>query len=246
MSRSTDNQEKAAPSILADEPSADEVKAFLQSHPGFIADNPDLLAALVPPENATGRNIVDMQHFMIARLQREVRTLRDIQTELLDAASVNSLARERVHKAVLALIDSRSFEVLVDYITRPGGLAATLDVCVAALAVENETAIPGVGVGTVRMLEPDGVDRLTGGENRCRLNANIQASRGLYGPIGSEVRSEALIRLDVSPKAPACLLALGSREPWQFHPDQAHDLLDFLGGITERCFRLWLDLPADT
>ena len=124
-------------------------------------------------------------------------------------------------------------------------LARTLDVCTITLAIENEIEIPSISTSAVRLLEPGGVSRLMGGPDPCRLAANIQGSRGLYGPLGIDVCSEAFLRLDISTKAPNCLIAFGSREPYQFHLDQAHDLLDFLGDIMERCFRLWLDLPAD-
>lgn len=250
MSKSSDKPEHATAldtpaATTPSTPTADEVRAYLHAHPTFIANDPDLLASLVPPSHTTGQSIVDMQRFMISRLQKQVRNLKDIQSDLIDAASVNALTRDRVHEAALRILDAPSFAHLIDYITRPDGLARTLGVCTVALAVENETAIPGIGTGTVRLLDPGGVLRLMGGQKSCRLAANIQGSQGLYGPIGVEVCSEAFLRLDISTKAPSCLLAFGSREPYQFHLDQAYDLLDFLGDIMERCIRLWLNLPAD-
>lgn len=251
MSQSKDQPAKDQPEkaiTTAENPSgvcAADVRAFLCAHPDFIANDPDLLSTLVPPEQFTGRKVVDMQGFMISRLQKEVRTLRDIQSELIDAASVNSLARERVHRAALALLDAKSFEHLIDYIIRPEGLARTVDVCTTAMVVESDTALPGAGTGIgaaqVRVVEPGGIDRLMASDEPCRLSPNIKGNRALYGPIALEVHSEAFVRLDMD--EPPCLVAFGSRDPLQFHPDQAHDLLNFLGKIMERCLRQWLNLP---
>ncbi|MBX3489548.1 DUF484 family protein [Parvibaculum sp.] len=223
--------------------SAADVTAYLRRHPELLANDPDLIASLVPPSQSTGRNVLDMQHFMIGRLQGQVRMLRDIQSDLIEASSLNSFAREQVHAAALRLLDAESFEHLIEYATGPEGLARVLGVRAATLCVETANGVAGIGIRGVRVLEPGGVDRIMGIGERCRLAAHVRGSRGLYGPLAEEVNSEALVRLDFAPGAPPGLMALGGFEPEQFHPDQAVDLLEFLARIVERCVRRWLDLP---
>jgi uncharacterized protein YigA (DUF484 family) len=230
--------ESALPGVTAE-----EVKTYLRLHPELLANDPDLMAFLVPPSQSTGRNVLDMQHFMIGRLQNQVRTLRDIQSDLIEASSLNSLAREQVHAAVLRLMDARSFEHFVEYATMPDGLARLLGVRAVTLCVETANGVSGIGIRGVRVLEPGGVDRILGPSEKCRLAANVRGSRGLYGHLAEDVNSEALVRLDFSPASPPGLLALGGYEGEQFHPDQAVDLLEFLARIMERCVRQWLDLP---
>ena len=74
---------------------AEEVKAYLRQHPELLANDADLLASLVPPSQSTGRNVLDMQQFMIGRLQNQVRTLLDIQSDLIEATSLNRFTKQR-------------------------------------------------------------------------------------------------------------------------------------------------------
>ena len=55
---------------------------------------------------------------------------------------------------------------------------------------------------------------------------------------------EALIRLDIHSKAPAGILAFGSRNPDFFAPDQGTELVTFLARVVERCIKAWLTLPS--
>jgi uncharacterized protein YigA (DUF484 family) len=243
MSQFNDRTEIATIRESAPSLSPAEVRAFLLQHPDFVASDADLIAALAPARDEGG-NVVDMQQYVIGRLQRQVRTLRDIQSDLIEASSLNSLAREQVHAAALAMLDARSFEAFVAYVAAPEGLARTLGLRAAAICIE--AANPRADASGVRILEIGGVARMMGGDMPYRLVANVHGSRGLYGELADEVQSEALVRLDFSRVTPPGLLALGGAGTEQFHPDQAADLLEFLARIVERCIRLWLDLPPQS
>jgi hypothetical protein len=52
------------------------------------------------------------------------------------------------------------------------------------------------------------------------------------------------LRIEISPKTPAGIIAFGSRDPEAFGPDQAIDQIGFLAQVVERCFRIWLDVTA--
>jgi uncharacterized protein YigA (DUF484 family) len=222
--------------------SADDVRAYLLAHPDFVTNDTELVASLAPARDH-GRNVVDMQHFVIGKLQRQVRTLRDIQSDLIEASSLNSLARDQVHNATLAMLDARNFEDFIGYVTSPDGLAAALGLRAAAICIEAANGIHPIGTGSVHVLEAGGVTRMMGGDLPYRLVPNVLGSRGLYGDLANGVQSEALVRLDFSRASPPGLLALGGAAPEQFHPDQAADLLEFLARIVERSVRRWLDLP---
>jgi len=224
-------------------PAPELVKEFLLANPAFVMNDPDLVAALAAPTAITGDNVLDLQRVMIERLQTQVRQLRDIQTELIDAASLNALTRDRVHGAVLQLMEAKSFEDLIAFITEPAGLAAALDLDSVALAIEGRADVPGLGVRGLRILEAGGTDKAIGPGQQHQLRADIAPNPGLYGPAAPHVRSEALVRLTFSKSTPPGLLALGSAHPEQFQPTQAADLLEFLGRVVERAVRIWLDLP---
>ena len=57
------------------EVTARQVEAWLRANPDFLARNPALLTALTPPARAMGRNVVDLQHMMMRRLQESVAAL---------------------------------------------------------------------------------------------------------------------------------------------------------------------------
>jgi len=221
----------------------EQVKDYLRAHPDFLVSDPETISLIVPPSQSTGRNVLDMQQFLIERLQRQVRTLRDIQSDLIEASSINSLAREQVHAAVNALLAARSFEDLLEYISSPHGMARTLGVKAAALCIETAGRVTSLGLHSLRTLEHAGVARMLDGAEKHRLTPYVRGSRSLYGDAAGGVQSEALIKLDFSPATPPGLLALGGMDPEQFHPDQAVDLLEFLGQVIEHCICRWLDLP---
>ena len=64
----------------------------------------------------------------------------------------------------------------------------------------------------------------------------------LFGSAAGLVRSQALLRLDVSEHAPVGLLCIGTRRSDKFHPGQGTELLSFLARVTELTFAAWLDL----
>lgn len=221
----------------------DQVKAFLAANPDILLRHPDMLTLIELPSRTGAGNILDLQGFMIKRLQSRVKTLKDIQADLIEASTANSLVRDRVHKATLKLLDARSFEHLIEYIGAPAGLAADLDVAVVALCMETLSQTPPPGLRGIKLAEEGSIQRLLGEGRSYYLSTGIRANRQLYGHRAADLQSEAMVRLDISPVTPPGLLALGSTDPDQFHPDQSSDLLQYLAHIVERCIRLWLDLP---
>ena len=95
MSTSQDAQTATLPAV-----SAGQVLSYLRNHPNFLSEHPQLISVLTPPKMKTGRDVLDMQRFMIERLRGEIETLRKGQRELIDASRINMLSQERVHGAV--------------------------------------------------------------------------------------------------------------------------------------------------
>lgn len=237
--------EKSRPSLATPRStSSREVAEFLRANPDWLAANPDVLAGLAPPNRAEGDNVLDLQHFMVRRLQAEVDRLNGDQRELLAASRSNLAAQAQVHQAVLMMLEAASFEHLIHIVTRDVPHALDLDaatLCVEPLAdgPQNGARTPGVYV-----LEPHGVDSRIGQGRDVMLANDIPPDPAVFGPAAGLVRSQALARLRASRRSPAGLLALGSRDPEKFHPGQATELLCFLARALERLIRGWLHLPA--
>ena len=226
-------------------PGAAAVRAFLKNHPDFLIEKPDLLEVLTPPAQHDGTNVTDLGRFMARRLQEEVARLKLERLEMVGLGRANQTAQDQVHRAVTVMLEATSFEHLVHIVTRD--LADVLDVDVVTLCAEARqgSALPGQApTSGVFVLEPGSIDMLVGPGSRVRLGADMPPDPGVFGPAAGLVRSQALVRLSASRRAPAGLLAIGSRKADKFDAGHGTELLDFLARVLERLFRAWLDLPA--
>lgn len=221
------------------------VAAYLRQHPDFLADNPsilDVLRAPARPGLEPRDGVLDLQQAMVERLRREIESLRRERDELVVTGRGNMTAQQRVHKAVLALLDARSFEHLIE--TATTDLALILDLDAVCLCVEqSHDRLPPTRINGVHHLPPDYVAALFGPSRRVLLRANVAGDPAIFGPAAGLVGSDALLRLRISEATPPALLALGARQPDCFDDGQGTDLLAFLGLTLERIIRGWLELP---
>ena len=222
-------------------PDKAEVRAFLTENPHYLTENPDVLAAVVPGTRHTGKNVLDMQGFLIGRLKTENEKLNARHAELLATVRANVASQQRIHGAALLLLEARTFRELIEVVTTD--LAMRLDVDIATLAVENAGGMTRNTVSGIRLLAPGDVSRLMDDERDVVLRSGIKGRKTLYGAGAGLVRSEALLRLHASPEAPTGILALASRDAERFDPGHGTELLGFLGRVLELCFRTWLGLP---
>jgi len=223
---------------------ASQVKAYLQAHPEFLIEHPDLVEVLSPPGRDNGENVHDLQQFMLRRLGGEVRRMKAQQRQLVDAARANHAAQAQVHKAALAILEARSFEHLIHIVTTD--LSQILEVDAVTICVEASLEAPPVRAKTagVYMLEPHGVDSRIGQGREVMLANDVPADPVVFGPAAGLVRSQALARLHCSRRSPAGLLALGARDAGKFNPEQGTEMLVFLAGLLGRAIRGWLSLPG--
>ncbi len=220
-----------------------QVEAYLRSHPSFLSEHPRVLSALTPPALRTGEDVLDMQRFMIERLRRETEALRDNHSELVDRSRVNMLSQASIHSAVVHVLEARTFEHLLEIVT--GEFRELLDVDVATLCFEAaEQANASLAAEGVHTLQQGGVAELLGAARDVVLRGTVRRKASLFGGRAGSVRSDALIRLEVSRAAPPGLLALGSKDEARFHHTQGTELLRFLGDVLSRCLRTWLNLPG--
>lgn len=212
---------KANPPKKKPGPTAEQVIRYLKAHPTFLRDHPEVVAFLAAPTKFDDE-VLDMQHFMIEKLQGEVTNLRSSQRELLSASQVNLSSQERIHAAVLAVIEARTLEdigriVAEDY-------RSILDVTTSSLCFENQ------GQSSQRniVLLPPGTIAKLMGERSILLRRDITGDERLYGDQASKVRSDALVLIDLGEKRDPGLLALGSSDVERFHAGQGTELLGFM------------------
>ncbi len=224
MSGSPKDAEKALGKAL----SPNAVAAWLRRHPDFLADNEDLLAVLTPPEQRQGDGVVDLQHFMLERLQTEVGTLRRREKQLIAAAEGNAAGQSKVHQAAIELIEARDITALCTAIRSK--LPQLLDVEAAALCIEDDGALSLAGATAIGT---DGIANLMGPKRRVLLQEKTSGENFVFGSAAARVKSVAYLRLRTRSRVSNMLLALGSGRDDGFAPNQATDLLVFLGDVLE-------------
>jgi uncharacterized protein YigA (DUF484 family) len=218
-----------------------QVIGWLKRHPDLLDRYPELCEVLLPPgqRRGDGQNVVELQRFMVQKLQGELSLASNVGMEILDASRQNMSAQQRVHNAVLALMEATSFEHLVHIATQDW--TDLLDVDVVSICIEGDARrLHGLTAGNVYVLAPGSIDRLFGGPVHSLLRADSGRAEALYGPAANLVRSDALARLYFGPGTPQGLLAIGSRAGDKFHPNQGTELFIFLARMLEASVRAWL------
>ena len=227
----------------AEEISEEEISSYLRAHPDFLNRHLDLVPVLTPPTYYKGKGLLDLQAFMIERLQDAVGAGGEREDALLAAARSNLVSQSRIHTAVVALLEARGFAELIETVTTD--LAAQLHVDVAALCIEAGPGESARASATgIRVLEEGAVDGILGRGRECLLGTDATDWATLFGAAASLVRTQALVRVRIRGEGPAGLLALGSREPDRFRTGQGTELLVFLGAILGLSIRGWLSRGA--
>lgn len=221
---------------------AAQVTDYLRRHPDFLQTHPDAIAALMPPGRDVGEGVVDLQKVMLERLRTEAARLKATQRKLIATNRVNLQTQSRVHSAVLAMIEAPSLEHLVHTVTSDLALILDLDVVSLAIEAADPKVTGGHFVGIARIAAGT-VDRLLGEGRDSRLRPDGQGETEIFADAASLVRSDALVRIKVSPEAPVGVIAFGSRRESTFHPSQGTELLGFLARALEISVRAWLE-PA--
>ena len=225
-------------------PTAPEVEEYLRGHPAFLVEHADLLEVLTPPAQQSDGAVLDMQRFMLERMQGEMARLKDTQGALIAASRSNLATQAQVHAAVLALLEAESFEHLLHIVA--ADFAQFLDMDAVTLATESAVP-PRMSQANFYILPKGSLDRMLGRQRDVRLRAAAPPLRAVFGPAAPLVRSDALVRLRCGDDMPAGLLAIGSRHEGKFHDGQGTELLLFLAQAVQRCLKAWLpqaEIPA--
>ena len=222
--------------------SAEQVASYLRQNPNFLRENPELLDAMTAPERNHGDGVIDLQQAMVERLRLENDKLRREREDLVINARSTHVSTTRIHKSVVALLSATSFEQFIERITTD--LAVILDLDVVVLGVENTVdGQMNVAPGGIKRLPEGMVAMIFGDQRRVVLRAVVSGDPEIFDHAASLVRSDALIRLNISKVTPPALLAFGTRAPGHFDSSQATELLSFLGHSIELLARGWLQLP---
>ncbi|HKD21677.1 MAG TPA: DUF484 family protein [Rhizomicrobium sp.] len=226
----------SAPSV-AHEDAADAVKAYVRMNRAKLALDGELLALLLP-ERFDANDVRDMQRFIIERLTGETAKLRAERDALLAARDRAIKLGEGVRRAVLDLVDARSFEEAIDVAM---SAAPAFGAVRAALCVESDDGVAPTGTKGVRLIPPGTIAAILGSDGMLGVLAG--GGELLLGPGGDDCRSVAIFRLRIGRDTPAALYVLGATAEASLESDEAAADLGFFARALERAIRAWLDLP---
>jgi uncharacterized protein YigA (DUF484 family) len=226
----------SAPSV-AHEDAADAVKAYVRMNRAKLALDGELLALLMP-ERFDASDVRDMQRFVIERLTGETAKLRAERDALLAARDRAIKLGEGVRRAVLDLVDARSFEEAIDVAM---SAAPAFGAVRAALCVESDDGVAPTGTKGVRLIPPGTIAAILGSDGMLGVLAG--GGELLLGPGGDDCRSVAIFRLRIGRDTPAALYVLGATAEASLESDEAAADLGFFARALERAIRAWLDLP---
>lgn len=217
----------------------ERVREYLEAHPGFLLEHPDLFESLAVPKKADGK-VVDFQTHAIDHLRGGMRRLKDRFNGLVVSARDNMSVQHQVHRAVIATVRARTLNELLEVITTD--LTTWFDVDVVRLAMESDMAglydtyyneqnysgISFIPSGTVNaaLLDDDEVRLITDTQNEPPIGFEM-----IFADCSNIVRSCALVRLDLVAAGRPALLAFGVRHSGRFNPQQGGELLGFLGEV---------------
>jgi len=221
---------------------AQEVITFLRETPDFLDDHPEAIEALLPPKKRPRKGeVADFRAYLIERLKNEKEKVMETTKSLVETSRANMNNQQRIHKAVLRLLEAQNFNDFIHAITMD--LASLLDVDIAVLVVEADgQSIPHVQTSGIRVVPEGTVDKWMS-DKSVLLQDNISGIEAIYGGGATLVKSQILLRIDVSMDTPPAILAFGAREADMFQEGQATDQILFLARVIERAMRAWLCLP---
>lgn len=221
----------------------EDILKYLRDNPDFFDQNSEILEVLIPKKQRPKRGeVANFQSYMIERLKADKEEVIESTREIVENARSNMNNQQRIHMAVLRLLEATRFDDFIHCITMD--ISAILGVDISSLVLEsNGDDIPHVHQNGIRILPEGTIDKWMEGKE-VLLQDNISGIEPIYGGGASLVCSQILLRIDVSHNTPPAILAFGSRDPNMFGEGQATDQVLFLARVIERCFRSWLNLSA--
>jgi uncharacterized protein YigA (DUF484 family) len=226
------------------------LRSIILAKPERVLDDRDVMNALVAAnERAMGTNIVDLRAIAMQRLETRLGQLEDTHRSVIAAAYENLAGTNQVHRAILLLHEAANFEAFIAALS--GEVAKVLRVDHVRLVLETvqedgQTDPVLRRLGEILQVGPRGFVRTyqTNGKNVAARQVVLRPASKLaatvFGAAAGDIRSEALMKLDLGEGRLPALLAFGSEDPHMFKSLQGTDLLAFFAGVFERMMRRWL------
>jgi uncharacterized protein YigA (DUF484 family) len=180
--------------------------------------------------------VISFEERAVARLRDQLGEAETARADLLAFARGHSGAVDSIHRAVLSALDANSFDDLLAVVAVDWPLILGVDSAVVALAVGDKAF--RVDRNGVQVLARPIVDRALAGLGAVELRS-VEHGHALFGGGASDVRSEALVRIESPSPMPYGLLALGQHGEQSLDTPHGANLLLFLGRSLAAMIQRW-------
>lgn len=228
-----------------DDDERDFVRSLILADPGLVLDDDRIVRVLIGAQPQRARNVVDLRDRLVERMEERLQKLMRTNRSVIAAAYENVATADRMHRAVLALIEAEDAGAFLRRLVRD--LPTMTGIEEARLCIEADVdAIRAAddlasGLDGRVLIVPEGMighymhaeagHAEDGAPPPIVLRRCTEEREIVFGHV-SPSRSEALLPLDMGDARG--LLALGAADPELFSPDQGTDLLTFVAGAVQR------------
>ena len=224
-------------------------KRILQDPEALLNDREVMRALISASSNNAPTNVIDLKSVVLKRLEGRVDEIEGQNSNILSAAYKNISTTFRVHSAILEALEPKTFTEFLNFLKTDWANSLGIDVarlCLEAPSISKDD-IPQLqtefGPSVIFLQEGEIDHYITLGQDNDPRSVTLRQIRkgasNIYSNIAPELRSEALMKLDLGQGNSPGLLLLGSINPDQFLPNMGTDLFVFYGSIFEKVMQRW-------
>jgi len=224
-------------------------KRILQDPEALLNDREVMRALISASSNNAPTNVIDLKSVVLKRLEGRVDEIEGQNSNIISAAYKNISTTFRVHSAILEALEPKTFTEFLNFLKTDWANSLGIDVarlCLEAPSISKDD-IPQLqtefGPSVIFLQEGEIDHYITLGQDNDPRSVTLRQIRkgasNIYSNIAPELRSEALMKLNLGQGNSPGLLLLGSINPDQFLPNMGTDLFVFYGSIFEKVMQRW-------
>ena len=224
-------------------------KRILQDPEALLNDREVMRALISASSNNAPTNVIDLKSAVLKRLEGHVDKIEGQNSNIISAAYKNISTTTKVHSAILEALEPKTFTEFLNFLKTDWANSLGIDVarlCLEAPSISKDD-IPQLktefGPSVIFLQEGEIDHYITLGQDNDPRSVTLRQIRkgasNIYSNIAPELRSEALMKLDLGQGNSPGLLLLGSINPDQFLPNMGTDLFVFYGSIFEKVMHRW-------
>ena len=224
-------------------------KRILQDPEALLNDREVMRALISASSNNAPTNVIDLKSAVLKRLEGHVDKIEGQNSNIISAAYKNISTTTKVHSAILEALEPKTFTEFLNFLKTDWANSLGIDVarlCLEAPSISKDD-IPQLktefGPSVIFLQEGEIAHYITLGQDNDPRSVTLRQIRkgasNIYSNIAPELRSEALMKLDLGQGNSPGLLLLGSINPDQFLPNMGTDLFVFYGSIFEKVMQRW-------